>query len=143
MLFHLVLTDNELSYDNHSEDFSIGYFYDRFDAEKVAEYYLNYVKGFSEFPCTYRIEEKEVSGNTDDENIKSIWIVQGWNENENFDETDIIESICFVKEADAVIEMQNMKEIFLRKEWCIQHWKIGQLEWQEGFCRWYNGEFLK
>ncbi len=60
VLFSLILTDEELSYDNFSEDFFIGLFETEEQAEKIAHYYLKNVKGFCDFPFTYHIEKKKL-----------------------------------------------------------------------------------
>ncbi|MDE5770778.1 MAG: hypothetical protein K2I06_03965 [Ruminococcus sp.] len=138
-LYFLILTDTELSYDNYSEDFAIGFFDSMDKAEKTAEYYLNNVTGFCKFPCTYRIIEKNLIGS--EKNLKGIYIVQGWNINENLDEVDIIESQCFASECDALSELEIMKEKYPRDEWAFNYWTIGETEWKEGFCRWCNGEW--
>ena len=91
MLYSLILTDPELSYENHSEDFFIGIFATRQKAEEIACYYLGNLPGFCDYPCTYRIEEKEVVDNSDNAMPVSVWIVQGWNVNDNFDEIDILQ----------------------------------------------------
>ena len=58
MLCSLILTDPELSYENHFEDFFIGFFATRQKAEETARYYLGNLPGFCDYPCTYRIEKK-------------------------------------------------------------------------------------
>lgn len=135
MLYFLLLTDVELSYEDYSYDFAIGYFYNKDEAESVAEYYLKNVKGFCDFPCTYRIIEKKIIGNIIDVLPEGIWIVQGWNENDFLDEIDIVESQCILTEEQANAELQIMKEIYQRKEWAISYWHIGEKSWKEGFCR--------
>ena len=135
MLYFLLLTDVELSYEDHSCDFVIGCFGSKNEAERVAEYYLKNMKGFCDFPCTYRIIEKKIVGNTIDALPESIWVVQGWNENEVLDEIDIVESQCFLTEEQANAELQIMKERYQRKEWAIGYYRIGEKLWKEGFVR--------
>ncbi len=135
MLYFLLLTDIELSYEGYSNDFDIGCFYSRNEAESVAEYYKKNVKGFCDFPCTYRIIEKKIIGNKTDVLPAEIWIVQGWNENDFFDEIDMIESQCFFTEEQANAELQIMREMYQRKEWAISHYRIGEKSWKEGFSR--------
>ena len=65
MIYSLILTDLELSYENHSEDFFIAIFATRQQAEETACYYLANLPGFCDYPCTYRIEKKEVVDNSD------------------------------------------------------------------------------
>lgn len=135
IIYFLILTDPELSYDNYSEDFPIGFFETEKQAEETAEYYLKNVKGFCDFNCTYHILTKQIADNPDNILPDTIWIVQGWNINENYDETDIIESPCFLTEARANLEINNMKNKYQREEWTINQWKIGETEWKEGFIR--------
>ena len=135
MLYFLLLTDVELSYEDYSCDFAIGYFYSKDEAKSVAEYYLKNIKGFCDFPCTYRIIEKKIIGNKIDALPAEIWIVQGWNENDFFDEIDIVESQCFLTEEQANAELQIMKEMYQRKEWAIGYYRIGEKLWKEGFIR--------
>ena len=139
MLYLLILTDPELSYDGYTEDFPIGIFETEKQAEETACYYLAHVKGFCDFPCTYRIIEKEIVGYSDNM-TDCVWIVQGWNVNEHLDETDIIESACFLTEAQANTELQVMKSSYQRTEWAVNCWQIGALEWREGFVRMVGGQ---
>lgn len=140
MLYFLLLTDIELSYEGYSEDFDIGCFYCRDEAERVAEYYKKNVKGFCDFPCTYRIIEKKIIGNKIDTLPEEVWTVQGWNENDYFDEIDIVESQCFLTEEQANAELQIMKELYQRKEWSICYYRIGKKGWKDGFIRMVGGE---
>lgn len=138
-LYLLILTDTELSYDNYSEDFHIGIFETEKEAEETARYYLENVKGFCDFPCTYHIVKREVIDNFDHIVPDVIWIVQGWNMNENLDEIDIIESSCFLTEERANSELQRMKNQCQRAEWAVSRWKIGNLKWRDGFVRMEDG----
>lgn len=134
MLYMLILTDLEMSYEGYSEDFTIGIFKTKEQAEETALYYLKNIKGFCDYPCTYRIIEKNINC---PETIKpdNVWIVQGWNKNENFDEIDIIESTCFLTETEANFELQKMRNTHLREEWTVNLWQVGKLDWCEGFVR--------
>jgi hypothetical protein len=134
-LYSLILTDTELSYDNHSDDFFIGIFAERQQADETAHYYLENVAGFNEYTCTYRIVPKEIKDNADDFIPLYVWIVQGWNVNDDWDEIDIVESECFLTKEHAEDEMQTMKKIVTRTEWNIDRWTVGQCEWIEGFVR--------
>ncbi len=139
MLYFLILTDPELSYGSYTEDFPIGIFETKTQAEETAHHYLAHVKGFCDLPCTYRIVEKEIIGHSDS-TPDLVWIVQGWNVNEHLDETDIIESACFLTEAQANTELQVMKRKYQRTEWAVNCWQIGALEWREGFARMVDGQ---
>ena len=71
-----------LSYDNYSEDFYIGLFETEQQAEDIAKHYLKNIKGFCDFPCTYRIVKKDVIGDFNSRISDYLWTVQGWNTNE-------------------------------------------------------------
>lgn len=139
MLYLLILTDPELSYDNYSEDFDIGIFTTEKQAKETAHYYLKNVTGFCDFPCTYRIVKKEIANNPDHKTPDFIWIVHGWNTNENLDEIDIIESSCFLTEDEANSEQQILMEKYHRSEWTVSRWKVGEAKWKEGFVRMISG----
>ena len=92
MLYILILTDNELSYDSYSEDFLIGIFETEIQAEQTAEFYLKNVKGFCEYSCNYKIIPKQINDNVISDRV---WIIYGYDINENSDEVNIIESQCY------------------------------------------------
>ena len=103
-------------------------------AEETAVHYLRHVRGFCEYPCTCSITEKEIM-DAQDEIPDEVFVVQGWDTNENMDEINIVESSCFVSEAHANAELERMKIAQPRAEWIINRWKIDQAQWQEGFER--------
>lgn len=142
MLYRLIITDTELSYDNYLEDFFIGFFESSEEAQETAKYYLKNVKGFCDFSCTYKIIEKDVIGDKYNEKLRGVYFIQGWNLNENLDEIDIVESQCYISESDANKELKSMKEKYKRQEWCASYYIIGKSEWSEGFCRCCNGDFV-
>ena len=94
-LYLQVLTDPELSYDDHTENFSIGLFETKQQADETARYYLRNVKGFRNVPCTYRVVKKMVRGFPSGETPNLVWMIQGWNVNQALDEINVIESDCF------------------------------------------------
>lgn len=130
MLYWLVITDTALS-----EDFAVGVFSTRAEAEKTALHYLANVRGFCEFPCTYRIEEKPVRGHPKGGGIDKIWLVQGWNSNENFDEADLVESPFLLTEEEAAAERRSMMRRHRRAEWAVDCWRVGVPCWTDGFVR--------
>lgn len=134
-LFSLTLTDTELSYENFSEDFFIGIFATKQEAEAAARYYLENVKGFCDFPCTKKIKEKQIADCSAEACPSVVWIANGWNENEFYDEVDIIESDCFISEENGRAELEKLQKAFPRQEWTFVQWKIGELFWQDGFVR--------
>lgn len=135
ILYFLNLTDTELSYDKHSDDFFIGVYETKKQAEETALFYLENVQGFSQFPCTYYIVEKEIVDNFDDIMPDSVWYVEGWNCNENLDEIDIVDSPCFLTKERAESELQMMKNQYRRTEWAVSRYKIGESHWRDGFVR--------
>lgn len=156
MLYLLVLCDEELSYDNYREEFCIGIFSSREEAEAVAKYYLGNVEGFKDYPCSYRIEEKKVLGEGDCRKEKDdgkevcnkkesegkrgaildkIYMVYGWDENSEGDEINIVESDCFITELAAKQGMAVMKQMYERAEWCISRFRVNERKWEEGFVR--------
>lgn len=136
VLFFLTLTDTELSYGDFSEDFSIGLFFSAEEAKRVAAYYLKNIKGFCEYPCTYRIKQKKIIGILPLEaDPACVWIVTGWNTNADLDEIDIVESDCYADESQAYKALDIMKALYPRSEWVVNHWIIGKYDWEEGFSR--------
>ena len=132
LLYDLKMIDKEASYDNHTEAFNIGFFSDCDKAEKTAKRYLTEVDGFKDCNVTYQITEKSVIGG-DDSFPSSVFVICGWNENDDFDEIDVIESNCYVNESEAEQELDKLKASYRRKEWCISKYMIDQCDWQEGF----------
>ncbi len=131
MLYQLILTDTELSYETHCADFAIGIFETAQQAREVALHYLKHVPGFCQYPCTWRIQPMEVYGAASE----AVWVVQGWNVNQWLDETDIVESGCFAEKAQAEEARKAMQAATPRAEWAVIRWVIGKQEWQEGFRR--------
>ena len=79
-LFSLNLTDLALSDKTHREDFFIGLFGTRAQAEAVAAHYLKQVPGFCDYDCTYRVEEKSIH-NVQRESLPDfVWQFAGWDE---------------------------------------------------------------
>ncbi len=131
-LYQLVFCDNELSYEDHQEEFLIGIFSSLERAGETAELYLYHVTGFKDYNCSYRIEEKKVFGIPLHDKVYIFW---GWNENQNMDEVDIIESDCYTQESEAKQKMINIQGIHLRTNWCIDQYTIDKCLWKDGFVR--------
>ena len=134
MLYQLTIVDPERSYDSYQESFRIGLFKSRQEAERIAAFYFSSVEGFCDHLCTYEIITKEVLGH-EVENGSEVFIVIGWNTNENLDEINIIESPCFVTESEAYSVLEQMQSQYPRSEWVVREFKVGQAEWPEGFVR--------
>lgn len=136
----LLLTDPELSYEGYSEDFEIGIFLTEQQAQETAQYYLKNTRGFCDFPCTYRIVKKEIADNWNDSIPETVWTVQGWNINADFDEIDIVESACFLTKKHAKEELKRMRKLYQRTEWVLAKAIIGDLQWRDGFVRMTDGQ---
>ena len=131
-IYELCMTDDELSYSGHDENFCIGFFSDRQTAEKTAEHYLKEVEGFKDYDVSCVINEKTLKGSADS---TVIYMVYGWNINGSGDETDVTESICYTSQTDAQRALDEMKRRFFRTEWCIDRYTLDECLWQEGFVR--------
>lgn len=130
LVYNLIMIDEESIWDM----FNIGYFSSRNKAEKTAKRYLTEVEGFKDYNVTYQITEKYVIGCS--ENISTdIFIICGWNENEDLDEIDIIESDCYVNKKDAEQKLNELKTSHNRRNWCIDKYIIDECKWQEGFIK--------
>ena len=79
--------------------------------------------------------EKGSSENCPCMDTDEVYMVYGWNENEQGDEIHIVESECFVTELAARQEMVMMKQMYMRTEWCVSRFRIGEWKWTEGFVR--------
>lgn len=140
ILYLLLLTDPELSYEGYLEDFEIGIFLTEQQAQETAQYYLKNIRGFCDFPCTYRIVKKEIADNLNDSIPEAVWTVQGWNINEDFDEIDIVESAYFLNKKHAKEELKRMQKLYQRTEWALGKSIIGDLQWRDGFVRIIDGQ---
>lgn len=140
ILYLLLLTDPELSYEGYSEDFEIGIFLTEQQAQETAQYYLKNIRGFCDFSCTYRIVKKEIADNWNDSIPETVWTVQGWNINADFDEIDIVESACFLTKKHAKEELKRMRKLYQRTEWVLAKAIIGDLQWRDGFVRMTDGQ---
>lgn len=134
-VYNLTITDLELSYNNHCEIFNIGYFTAYEKAFETANRYLKEVEGFNKYPCRYDITEKPISDFYNQMSTDEIFIVCGWNINDSFEETDIIESDCFILYETALQKLYNMKQKYFRTEWCIDRYKLNECIWVDGFIK--------
>ena len=134
-LFSLNLTDLALSDKTHREDFFIGLFGTRAQAEAVAAHYLKQVPGFCDYDCTYRVEEKSLH-NVQRESLPDfVWQFAGWDETKDGEPVNIIKSDFFLTEEQATFELDYLKLQCPHQEWCIRRHKIGEMLWQNGFVR--------
>ncbi len=134
MLYLLTIIDPERSHDSYEEAFSIGLFSSREEAEAVAAEMLAHVPGFCDYPCTYRITEKEVSG-PEGNDLREVFLVLGWNTDRDLNEIDLVESNCFPSLTQANAALAELQAQYRRSDWTIQRWTVGKADWQEGFVR--------
>lgn len=133
-VYNLILIDEEASYDNHKESFTIGFFSSYGSAEKIAKKYLTEVAGFKDYNVSYHITEKRVIGSADSLPTE-VFIICGWNENDELDEIDVIESDCYLNENEAEQKLDELRVSCSRKEWCIDKYIVDECDWQEGFVK--------
>ncbi len=131
MLYQLIITDKELSYNDYKEEFNIGFFKSKEEATEIAQYYIKNIEGFKDYPCEYRIIEKQIIGNLK----KNIWMIQGYDFNENEDEINIIESQCYSNKEQAEKDLENYKKQYNRQNWYISNWIVEKKYNEEGFSR--------
>ena len=88
--------------------FHIGLFRTKEEAEGARERYKREVAGFMEYECQGKIAEVPVIGS--DGALHTVYRYAGWNENEDYDEIDIIESDCYVSLEQARAELERAKK---------------------------------
>lgn len=132
-LYRLTLTDYELSYSGYTCSFQIGVFNSFKEAENTGRYYLTSIPGFSEYPCSYHIDEIIL----EDDHVRepaTVYQIWGYDINKNGDEVNGVEE--FHTDYDsAVSRLEALQSGLTRDEWGIDKIKIGLKNWQEGFAR--------
>lgn len=127
-------TTVEEEYLNQYRDgFDIGLFASREDAEAVKARYCKEVMGFKDYDCDSQITEVSVVGN--DPAPQQVYRYVGWNTDEYYDEVDVIESVCYISQSQAIMEMGKTEQQTPRQEWALNRYIVGQCAWQEGFTR--------
>ena len=119
--------------DAHCEQFHIGLFSSYEEAVTIATYYRNEVPGFKDYECRSEISPIPVVGVFAGEHF--VYRYQGWNEDDNHDEIDIIESVCYLEYRQAEEDYRKAQIDYDRQEWTLNRYTIGQCYWQEGFDR--------
>jgi len=76
----------------YRDGFHIGLFRTYTEAKNVEKRYQVEITGFKDYECDAEITEVPIIGNITD--MLCVYRYVGWNENEDFDEVDIIESNC-------------------------------------------------
>ena len=93
LVYSLIIFNDRL------EGFFIGLFESSEKARQVAEHYLSALPGFRDYPCTYEITEKLVVGTIGQS--QKIYMIWGWDEDEEGDETDVWSSACYADLSEA------------------------------------------
>lgn len=119
--------------DDYREGFFIGLFWTYDKAKEVELLYRKEVPGFKDYDCEAEITEVPIIGEATQ--ITCVYRFQGWNENEDFDEVDIIESDCYVDYVTAEKQYYEAKRKLQRKEWVLNRYIIEECDWKEGFVR--------
>ncbi len=132
-LYLLYLCDEELSNEIYKEEFCIGLFSSEEKARITAEYYLNNVSGFKDYICSKRI--RHVSVEDKEAHNQIYYLVEGWNENGDFDEIDIVQSGLYSERRNAINEMNNMQKSFMRQNWVVDKYEVDVCKWNDGFVR--------
>ena len=138
IVYNLNMIDKESSYDDHVEAFNIGFFSSRDKAEKIAKRYLTEVNGFKDYNVTYQITDKGVIGSTDSLILSDLFVIYGWDKNDELDEINVIESNCYVLKQEAEQKLNELRSSYLREEWCIDKYIIDECNWQNGFVKVYH-----
>lgn len=119
--------------DDNEDEFHIGLFLTKEEAQAVAVKYLKEVPGFKDYDCTPRVIAFPVIGGVNE--TGKVYRFLGWNTDENLNEIDIIISSCFVELNAAENALVQAKKITPREEWALNCHTIGQCDWAEGFVR--------
>ncbi|MBD5081215.1 MAG: hypothetical protein HDT44_05560 [Ruminococcaceae bacterium] len=138
IVYNLNMIDKESSYDDHVEAFNIGFFSSRDKAEKIAKRYLTEVNGFKDYNVTYQITDKGVIDSTDSLILSDLFVIYGWDKNDELDEINVIESNCYVLKQEAEQKLNELRSSYLREEWCIDKYIIDECNWQNGFVKVYH-----
>lgn len=135
IIYNLIIEDLELYCENDKERFNIGFFTTYDKAYSVAEKYLTEIEDFNKYPCKYEIIEKIIRDFNKQISCETVYIIYGWNIDKNYNETDVIESDCFITQETAQSELDKMKQKYSRIEWCIDKYKLDECSWTEGFIK--------
>lgn len=130
ILYALTLYDWNHDY---REGFFIGIFSSYNKAVNVAEKYLKEVAGFKDYPCEYEILPKKLIGELYDSNV--VYMIWGWNLDENSDEVDIWESELYVDYDKVESKFHVVKDKYKREEWTIDGYTIDETHWKDGFVK--------
>lgn len=118
---------------DYRQGFFIGIFSSHDKAESTAKRYLTEVAGFKDYPCEYEIVSKKLIGEL--EGSSNVYMIWGWNLNENADEVDIWESEVYADHARAKAALSAVKKEYEREEWCLDRYVIDKAYREDGFVR--------
>ncbi|MBQ8825919.1 MAG: hypothetical protein IJ007_02370 [Oscillospiraceae bacterium] len=128
-VYNLALHDNT---SDGEENFDIGFFSSREKAQETAEKFLNETDGFKDGDFSGIITEKKLIGCEDGAKYDEVYVIYGYNVNENGDTIDIITSECLTENADVEGLFEKMKEEYVREYWGIDDYIIDECQWEEG-----------
>lgn len=97
--------------------------------------YIEEVPGFKDDDCIPRVIEFLVIGGTT--HTTQVYRFEGWNTDEELNETDILISSCFADPTDAEKALSVAQERTPREEWVMNRHTVGECDWAEGFEREY------
>ena len=124
--------------EEYKQEFFIGVFSSYEKAVQVAKTMLKEVLGFKDYDCKYEIEEKNINGSEKSFNMVSI--IWGWNEDEDGNPIDIIESDLYINHNEAEAEFDILQAKCSREEWSLDQYTIDKVLWQDGFLRFGEGK---
>lgn len=125
-------------FNERQEGFFIGLFESSEKARQVAEHYLSALPGFRDYPCTYEITEKPVIGAINPSG--KVYMIWGWNEDEDGTEIGIWSSACYADEQNAQQALEEARRSMNKQEWSLDTCLISQCHWREGFARVFSSE---
>ena len=125
-------------FNERQEGFFIGLFESTEKARQVAEHYLSALPGFRDYPCTYEITEKLVVGTIGQS--QKVYMIWGWDEDEEGDETDVWSSACYADEQNAQQALEETRRSMNKQEWSLDTYLVGQCHWTEGFARVFSSK---
>lgn len=125
-------------FNERQKGFFIGLYVSHEKARQIVEHYLSAVPGFRDYPCTYEITEKAVIGTIPPSG--KVYMIWGWDEEENGNEAGIWSSSCYADEQSAQRALEDAQQHINRQEWSLDTYQVGQCLWTEGFVRIFPSE---
>lgn len=91
-------------------------------------------QGFKDYGCSYEITARQVFGAVTG---CVVWQVEGWNEDSDGEETDILKSDFFGAEEDSNACCLELQKVHNRSNWVVDKHIIDKCSWEAGFSRYY------